>query len=101
MCFGLSFSPNSFSYRGSDFKLVGEGSQILWIGCGGGGLSHRVSLEALCGMCTGVRVRRCKTGLSHRVSLEVLRGFADVRPGCHRVPLEVLCGMCRGQGSQM
>ena len=69
---------------------------------GGGRLSHRVSLEALCGMCTGVRVRRCKTGLSHnRVSLEVLRGFADVRPGCHRVPLEVLCGMCRGQGSQM
>ena len=37
MCFGLSFSPNSLSYRGSDFKLVGEGSQILWIGCGGGG----------------------------------------------------------------
>ena len=38
------FSPNSFSYRGSYFKLGGEGSQILWIRCGGG-LSHRVSLE--------------------------------------------------------
>ena len=27
------FSPNSFNYRGSYFKLVGEGSQILWIHC--------------------------------------------------------------------
>ena len=61
------------------------------------GLSHRVSLEVLCGMCRGqgshvtqsvvggrlvgvgvrvrrfktVRVRRSRTGLSHRVSLEV------------------------------
>ena len=69
------------------------------------GLSHRVSLEVLCGVCrgqgsqiqdravtqgwrccvvcVGVRVRRSKTGLSHRVSLEVL------------------CGVCRGQGSQI
>ena len=48
----LHFSPNSFSSRGSYFKLGGEGSQILWIRCVGG-LSHRVSLEVLCGVCRG------------------------------------------------
>ena len=45
-------SPNSFSYRGSYFKLGGEGSQILWIRCGGG-LSQRESLEVSSGVCRG------------------------------------------------
>ena len=43
------FCPSSFSYRGSYFKLGGEGSQILWIRCQGG-LSHRVSLEVSSGV---------------------------------------------------
>ena len=46
------FSPNSFSYRGSYFKLGGEGSQILWIRAGGG-LSHRESLEVSSGVSRG------------------------------------------------
>ena len=82
--------PNSFSYRGSYFKLGGEGSRILWIRCGGGchtgsrwrcrlvcvGVTVRLShmqgvVEVSSGVCR-VRVRRSKTGLSsHRVSLEV------------------------------
>ena len=58
------FSPNSFSYRGSYFKLGGEGSQILWIRCAGG--CHR---WRCCLVCVGVRV-----WLSHRLSLEVSSG---------------------------
>ena len=72
-CFYLNFhfSPNSFSYRGSYFKLGGEGSQILWIRAGGGGC-HTGSRWRCRLACLGVRVRRSKTGLSsHRVSLEV------------------------------
>ena len=34
---GASIFPHSFSYRGSYFKLGGQGSQILWIRCGGNG----------------------------------------------------------------
>ena len=77
----LHFSPNSFSSRGSYFKLGGEGSQILWIRCVGG--CHTGCRWRCCVVCVGVRVRRCKAGLSHRVSLEVS------------------CGGCRGQGSQI
>ena len=36
------FSPNSFSYRGSYFKLGGEGSQFLWIRAGGGAVTQGV-----------------------------------------------------------
>ena len=111
-----SYSPNSFSCRGSYFKLVGEGSQILWIRCGG--LSHRVSLEVSsgagfadprpgqkgcrwrrCVVCVGVRVRRSKTRQSHRcVRVRVRRSKTGLS---HRVSLEVLCGVWRGQGSQI
>ena len=70
-------SPNSFSYRGSYFKLEVRVRRF----CGfvaGGGLSHRESFEVSSGVCVGVTVR-----LSHRVSLEVSSG------------------VCRGQGSQI
>ena len=70
------FFPNSFSSRGSYFKLGGEGSQILWIRCGGG--CHRGSRWRCRLVCVGVRVR-----LSHRLSLAVSSG------------------VCRGQGSQI
>ena len=50
--FRLYCSPKSFSYRGSYFKLGGEGSQVLWILCGAG-LSHRESLEVSSGVCRG------------------------------------------------
>ena len=60
---------------------MGEGSQIF-VDSLRGGLSNRVSLEVLCGVCRG-QGSQIQDGLSHRVSLEVL------------------CGMCRGQGSQM
>ena len=61
----MCFSPNSFSYRGSYFKLGGEGSQILWIRWGGAvtegvvggvlwcGLSHKVSLKLSSDACRG------------------------------------------------
>ena len=58
----VHFSPNSFSYRGSYFKLGGEGSQILWIRAGGGGC-HKGSRWRCRLVCVGVRVRRSKTGL--------------------------------------
>ena len=62
------FSPNSFSYRGSYFKLGGEGSQVLWIRCGGCHAGCRWRCNLL--RCVWVWVRRSKTGLSsHRVSL--------------------------------
>ena len=48
----MFFSPNSCSYRGSYFKLIGEGLQILWIRCGGGP-AHRESLEVSSGVCRG------------------------------------------------
>ena len=86
----FEFSPNSFSYRGSYFKLGGEGSQILWIRCGGchTGCRWRCRLVSVCSVgvrvprpgcqtgcrwrcrlvCVGARVRRSKTGLSHRVT---------------------------------
>ena len=72
--FFKSFIPqNSFGYRGSYFKLGGEGSPSRLV-------------------CVGVRVRRSKTGQSsHRVLLEAscsdvcrVQGFADLREGCHR-----------------
>ena len=70
------FYPNSFSYRGSYFKL---GSEILWVRCGGGcHTQFRWRCRLVC-----VGVRRCKTGLSHRVSVEVSSG------------------VCRGQGSKI
>ena len=53
------FSPNSFSYRGSYFKLGGEGSQVLWIRCGGG--CHTGSRWRCRLVCVGVKVRRSKT----------------------------------------
>ena len=46
------FSPNSFSYRGSYFKLGAEGSQnfVDWLR---GGLSYRASLGVSFGVCRG------------------------------------------------
>ena len=70
------FSPNSFSYRGSHFKLGGEGSQIVWIRCRT--VYHTGSCWRCRLLCVGVRVR-----LSHRLSLEVSFGVR------------------RGQGSQI
>ena len=89
-------------------SLGGEGSQILWIRCGGDchtgsrrrcrlvcvgvrvRLSHRVSLAVSSGMCRG-QGSQIQDRSSHRVSLEVqssgVRGgqrFADLREGCHR-----------------
>lgn len=57
---------NSFRYRGSYFKLVNKGSQILWIRC------RRVLLYTvlLKVVYEGVKIRRSKT--SHKVSSEVL-----------------------------
>ena len=38
----MSFSPSSFSYRGSYFKHRGDGSQILRIRFGGGAVGQGV-----------------------------------------------------------
>ena len=78
LCTHQSFIPQIalFSYRGSYFKFGGEGSQILWIRCGGT-VTHKSRWRCRL-VCVGVRVR-----LSHRVSLEVSSG------------------VCRGQGSQI
>ena len=48
--FDILFSPNSFSYRGSYFKL-----QILWIRCGGGGCHTGCRWRCNLLMCVGVR----------------------------------------------
>ena len=80
-----NFSPNSFSYRGSYFKLGAEGSQnfVDWLR---GGLSHRESLGVSFGVCRGQGSQIQDRAVIEAVSWCVYRGqgFADLREGCHR-----------------
>ena len=95
------FPQNRFSYRGSYFKLGGEGSQILWIRCGGGavtqGVVSRCRLVCVGGQDSQIQDRAVVTqGVIEAVIWCVYGwGFADSRPGCPHTGCHWSCHLMR------